>query len=137
MIIDTAGKTVIRFITKEIDSKIEHIGEGWTKSKRILLFEFDLFSDRVALRLYIGPGDDDYRKKLQEFFFKDKKLFKLADRKFGTKHHAVYNKDFLRKKDFEEDDSEARMQKLGKKYDEFISNDLPLMHKHFQTHWVK
>lgn len=137
MIIDTAGKTVIRFTTKEVDSKIEHIGEGWTKSKRILLFEFDLYSDRVALRLYIGPGDDDYRKKLQEIFLKDKKLFKLADRKFGTKYHAVYNKEFLRKKDFEEDDSEARMQKLGKKYDDFISNDFPLIHKHFQTHWVK
>jgi hypothetical protein len=136
VIIDTAGKTVIRFITEEIDYRIEKIGEGWTKSKRILMFEFDLYETRVVLRLYIGPGSQEYRKTLQEFFLKDKQLFKLADRKPGIKWHAVYQKEFLRKKDFEDDDSNARITKLEKKFDEFINNDLPLIQKHFQTYWT-
>ncbi|MCG7853155.1 MAG: hypothetical protein MIO92_11600 [Methanosarcinaceae archaeon] len=57
-------------------------------------------------------------------------------RKPGIKWHAVYQKEFLRKKDFEDDDSNARITKLEKKFDEFINNDLPLIQKHFQTYWT-
>jgi len=137
VIIDTAGKTVIRFTTKKIDPLVEYIGEGWTKSKRIVLFEFGLYENRVPLRLYIGPGDGDYRNKLQDFFLKNKKLFKLVDRKFGTKWHAVYQKEFLRKKDFEDDESEKMKDKIGKKLEEFMESDLPSIHEHFGTYWNK
>ena len=134
IIIDTVGKTLIRFIATEIDIKVEHIGEGWTKSKRILLFAFSLYDFRVVLRLIIGPGDSDYRKKFHDFFLEDKKIFKLADRKFSTKFHTVYKKEFLRKKDFD-DDLEEMQKKLEKKFNEFIENDLQSIHTHFQDHW--
>ena len=94
IIIDSAGKTIIRFTTKTIDSSVKAVGEGWTKSNRILLFEFDLYENRVALGLYIGPGDTKYRELLRELFLKKKDLFKLADRKFGTKWHAVFKDNF-------------------------------------------
>ena len=82
-----------------------------------------------------GPGDPEYRKNLLEFFMKDEKLFNLANRRLGTKWHAVFQKEFLRKKDFDDDESNARTTKLDKKFNEFISNDLPLIHKHFETYW--
>lgn len=137
LIIDTAGKTVIRFTSERLDSIVEHTGEGWTKSKRILLFEFSLYDIRVVLRLYIGPGDNEYRKKLQDLFLKNKKLFKLVDRKFGTKWHAVYQKEYLRKRDFEDDDSEKMKEKIEKKLVEFMESDLPSIHEHFETYWNK
>jgi hypothetical protein len=137
VIIDTAGKTVIRFTTEKVDSIVERIGEGWTKSKRILLFEFILYENRVVLRLYIGPGDSEYRKKLQDLFLENKKLFKLVDRKFGTKWHAVYQKEFLRKKDFDDDDSEKMKEKIEKRLEEFMESDLPSIHEHFETYWNK
>jgi len=135
IVIDSAGKTFIRFTTENIDQEIKRVGEGWVKSRRILLFEFALSGDRVALRLYIGPGEDNYRKELINMFLKDKKLFKYADRKFGTKWHAVYGSDFLRKKDFEADDIEEMKTKLEKKFIEFIDNDLPVIEEYFQNHW--
>jgi hypothetical protein len=137
VIIDSIVKTAIRFTTKDIDSSVDRVGEGWTKSKRIVLFEFYLYDNRVTLRLYIGPGDDNYRKGLQEFFQRDEHLFKLAHRKLGAKWHTVYQEEFLRKSDFEDDDAEAMKQKLEKKFDEFVKTHLPLVHKHFQTHWKK
>ncbi|MBW2600065.1 MAG: PD-(D/E)XK nuclease family protein [Deltaproteobacteria bacterium] len=137
IIIDSAGKTVIRFTTKNIDPEMKRVGEGWVKSQRILLFKLGLSEDRVSLTLHIGPGDDEYRKNLINVFLKDKKLFKKADRKFGTKWHAVYQSDFLRKKDFENDDIEDMKAKLDRKLDEFVNGDLPLIEQHFQTHWKK
>lgn len=135
IVIDSAGKTVIRFTTKNIDQEIKRVGEGWVKSGRILLFEFTLSGDRVALRLYIGPGEDNYRKDLLNMFLKDKKLFKLADRKFGAKWHAVYQSDFLRKKDFEDDDIEEMKTKLEIKFSEFIDKDFRAIEEYFQKHW--
>jgi len=135
IIIDSAGKTLIRFTTKNIDQEIKRVGEGWVRSRRILLFEFTLSGDRVVLRLYIGPGEDNYRKDLISMFLKDKKLFKLADRKFGTKWHAVYGSDFLRKKDFKDDNIEEMKTKLERKFSEFIDKDLPAIEEYFQKHW--
>jgi hypothetical protein len=135
IIIDSAGKAVIRFTTKAIDGSVERVGEGWTKSKRMLLFE-SLFRDyHVGLRLYIGPGEEGCRKKLLDLFLKDKKLFKKADRKFAVKWHTVYQSDFLRKKDFEDDDLEEIKAKLDKKFDDFVGNDLPKIEAHFKEHW--
>jgi len=135
MIIDTAGKTLVRFTTSEIDEKVDSIGEGWTKSKRVILFEFGLYEYRAVLRLYIGPADDDYRDMLKELFLKDKKLFKLMDRKFGAKWHAVYQKEFLNKKDYADDDLESMLAKIEKKFNDFTNNDLKLIQTHFQTYW--
>jgi hypothetical protein len=39
IIVDSAGKTVIRFTSKILDQLVEAVGEGWSKSKRILMFE--------------------------------------------------------------------------------------------------
>lgn len=137
IITDSVGKTVIRFTTKSIDPRLKRVGEGWIKSQRILLFEFTLSGNRVALRLYIGPGESDFRKNLINMFLKNKKLFKKADRRFGTKWHAVYQSDFLRKKDFEDSDMGEMKAKLDRKFDEFINSDLPLIEEHFQKHWKK
>jgi hypothetical protein len=135
IIVDSAGKTVIRFTTKTIDPLIETIGEGWTKSKRIILFEFNLWEGRVNLNLYIGPGDNEYRESLRKMFLKKKDFFKLVDRKFGTKWHAVYQKIFLNKKDFEEKDNEALKDKLSKKLEEFFEKDLLLIQDYIINNW--
>ena len=133
---DGAGKTFIRFTTKEMDAQVKRLGsEQWTKTKRILLFEFALYGNRIPLRLYIGPGDENYRQKLIEFFLKNKNMFKLADRKFGTKWHAVFQKEFVQAKDFEDEDHEEIKKKIDKKLDEFFNHDLPSIQDYFQANW--
>ncbi|UOG62638.1 hypothetical protein [Leptospira noguchii] len=61
---DNPSKSYIRFTTKKIDQALPKLGSGWTNSQRILLFEFQNLSDRLNLKLYIGPGDKTLREKL-------------------------------------------------------------------------
>ena len=62
-------------------------------------------------------------------------MFKLADRKFGIKWHAVFQKEFLQAKDFEEDDHDEMKKKIDKKFDEFIDHDLHQIQDYFQNNW--
>ena len=64
LIIDSAGKTVIRFTTNTIESKIPKISEGWLKTKRLLIYEVYNYDNRLAIRLYLGPGEKQYREDL-------------------------------------------------------------------------
>ena len=137
IIVDSAGKTVIRFTSKVLDQLVEAVGEGWSKSKRILMFEISLWDNQVGMKLYIGPGDTDYREFLRQFFLKKKDLFKLIDRKFGTKWHTVYQIKLLRKKDFDEKDSEELKESISKKLSEFFENDIQKIEKYFVENWQK
>ena len=61
LIVDYLSKLYIRFISKTLDF-IPKNGEGWTKSKRILLFELKNYYDDVGLYLIIGHGLDEIKK---------------------------------------------------------------------------
>lgn len=135
LILDTPGKTAIRFTTDYLDGVIERVSEGWSKSKRILLFEFTNNDERLHLNLYLGPGPDDYRNRLFKFFCKDPKLFRLTQRKFGAKWHAVYQKKFLTKKDIENAAFSDLSEIIDKKWDDFINGDLQKILGHFKNRW--
>jgi PD-(D/E)XK nuclease superfamily len=135
IILDSAGKTVIRFTTKTMDKLFEQVGEGWTKSGRIVLFEIALSENRVALRLYIGPGESGYRESLRTMFMKNKELFRLAGRKIGTKWHAVDQFNLAGKRDFDEYEHEEILEVISAAYDKFIDNDIKLMQGHCVANW--
>jgi len=132
IVLDSAGKTLIRFTTPTIDENTEKISEGWVKSKRIFLFEFYNYENQLKLHLYIGPGSQDYREKLFRICNKSPQLFKLTQRKFGSKYHAVYQKVFLTKKDIENLLFEELKMKIDTKWDDFISGDLIKIHDHLK-----
>lgn len=140
--VDAAGKTVIRFTTPLLDELIERVGEGWSKNNRILLFQFDNYNSRLVLGLYIGPGPQEYRNKLFAICEKEPNLFKLVNRKHGMKWHAVYQKKFLEKKDYEEFttensvDSVDLFEKVSKKWKDFIESDLLKIEEHFKDNRV-
>jgi hypothetical protein len=69
---------------------------------------------------------------LRQFFLKKKDLFKLVDRKFGTK---CYQDNFLTKKDFEGKDSDELKAKVDKKLTAFFEKDLPMIDNHFNEAW--
>ena len=132
---DNSSKSYIRFTTDYLDRMIDKIGEGWTKTKRILLFEFVNGGNRLDLKLLIGPGDDIYRKKLLNLCSKDTSLFKLTNRKFITKWHTVYKKSFLSKKDIEDSDLSEFSSLIDKKWNDFLQKDIPRIEKQFKEHW--
>jgi len=80
LIPDYSSKSSIRFTTNKLERMIEKIGEGWTKSKRIFLFEFNNYDRRLVLRLIIGPGPQDFREKLFEFCGSLKSVLKFTNK---------------------------------------------------------
>ena len=135
LIVDGAGKTVIRFISKILDELIPKKGQGWVSSNRILLFEFDNYYKRGVLRLYIGPGDTEIRNKLHHIAKMDTKLFNFSDRKLGSKWLTIYQKDYLKTKDYEESDRVEIEQAITRKFEVFVSEDLPKIEKHISDQW--
>ena len=85
------------------------------------------------LRLYIGPGDKELRKFLFDFFSKKHVLFSLTKRTMGSKHHCIYQKEFLRKKEYEEKEYEDLISIINKKWKEFVENQLPQIDAYIKT----
>ncbi|OLO26790.1 hypothetical protein BTR23_22155 [Alkalihalophilus pseudofirmus] len=63
---DVSSKSYTRFITNVLDEIIPKKGKGWTKTRRILLWEFQNRQDRLILKLIIGPGDQEIRQQLHQ-----------------------------------------------------------------------
>lgn len=133
---DASGKSYIRFTNEYLDGIIEKLSEGWTKSKRIFLFEFVNSGNKLDLKLLIGPGIEEYRKRLLDVCCKDSSLFKLANRKFSTKWHTVYKKRFLAKKDIEDTDLSEFSDIIDKKWNDFLQKDLFKIEEHFKKYWA-
>jgi len=141
IVFDSSIKTEIRFTSKILDSFFEKISEGWTKSKRIFLFNFCNYDRRLVLNLGIGPGPQEYREKIRDACMLNPSLFKLSGRKFYRKWHTVFQKKFLDRKDFEDTQSgnvvefEVICSKIEKKWNDFLTNDLSKIEEHFQNNW--
>jgi hypothetical protein len=75
---DQCSKSYIRFIPKEWDVPLLRQGTGWTRSKRILMFEFGNFVNRLVLKLIIGPGPTETRQRLFSIAENNKPILKPA-----------------------------------------------------------
>jgi len=135
LILDGAGRTLTRFTSKALDGIVPKKGQGWVPSNRILLFEFSNYNNRLVLRLYIGPGDNEIRNKLHSIAKMDIKLFNRSDRKLGAKWLAIYQKEYLKTEDYEESDVVERRGLISKKFAAFNSEDLPKIEKHITDQW--
>ncbi len=135
LVLDGAGKTIIRFTSKALDELVPKKGEGWVSSNRILLFEFYNYYKRGVIRLYIGPGDNEIRNRLHTIAKMDTRLFNISDRKLGSKWLAIYQKEYLKTKDYEESDVVELGDSIAKKFAAFISEDLPKIEKHITDKW--
>jgi hypothetical protein len=63
-------------------------------------------------------------------------LFKLADRAFGKKFHAVYSKEFLKVRDYEDKDIEDLKPIIDKHFTDFLQDDLKKINDYFENNWV-
>jgi hypothetical protein len=99
-------------------------GKGWTRSRRMLLFQFENHPDRLALYLVIGPGPLNTRQKLLDMA-KENRPLKPAFRALGKSFNTIYKFSFLTAKSYEDasrDDLEAE---IKKKWAQFLARELP------------
>lgn len=128
LILDFSSKSYIRFITKKLDF-IPRRGEGWTKSERILLFEFKNNLNGVALYLIIGPGPKEIREKLCKIAKNKLKLFNVAKRKFTGQWFSIYKKTIVKANNYEDKDISEIKKNLKEKIESFKINDLVKIEK--------
>lgn len=123
---DVSSKQYVRFGVTAWDHPVLRSGTGWTKTGRILLFEFENAPEKLALGLYVGPGPAETRQLLVERARDHMPPFKVG--KSSTKyHHSIYRRSFLLASDLEHPDWDQVEAKVRQRWQEFVTTDLPPM----------
>jgi hypothetical protein len=134
--LDHSSKTYIKFTTNIIDNLIEKRGEGWTRSGRILMYEFRNTEDKLSLHFLIGTGDQSYREKIYGFCKKNKELFNSVGISLYKKYHTLYMKKILSPNDFKEATIDDLTEKINTKWKAFKEKDFINIDKYFKENWV-
>lgn len=126
---DLTRKDSIKFGVKEWDTPVLLTAEGWTDSRRILLFVFHNERDYLDLVLYVGPGPEETRKKLFEMVASHEVF--AAPRNCSAKAirarswPKVFTRHLLKREAYEQLDQEEREQEIRGRWGEFVKSDLP------------
>lgn len=119
---DESSKSYIRFIPKKLDF-IPKKGTGWTKTKRILLFEFKNTSKELELFLLIGPGDDEIRTKIYNLARENKKFNKVTSTLY-SKWNTIYKRKIINYSKLSEIDEEEIKKVVTEKFLQIIKEDV-------------
>ncbi len=123
LILDKSSKTYIRFIPKNLDF-IRKDGSGWTNTKRILLFQIQNRESGVFLNLYIGPGDDNLRKKIFDIASSRKSIFKYVVDKLSAKWTTLYRKPLIKADKYETMDNEELKSFFEEKFQQLKEKEI-------------
>lgn len=123
---DNSNKTLIRFITEDLDEIIEKKGNGWTTSNRILLYEIQNKNDKIVVKLIIGPGDDIIRNKIFDIANKNKNLFKGMKETLSPQYSQIFSKELLPKKYIVkfDNDVETIQKRINNELENFINGEM-------------
>ncbi len=126
LVLDHCSKGYIRFGVVEWDNHpAQKTCDGWTSTKRLLLFEFQNYPSDLTLKLVLGPGDLPVRQAFFQTATSKKGVFKRASRRFSPKWTQLYAKTFLSKTDVFSGDLATQTEKVRKNWGDFIAQDLP------------
>lgn len=119
--------TCIRFTPKELDNATYKLGKGWTKSRRILLFELYNHEEGIDLGLYIGPGPYETRRKLYEKARNDNTIFKDFDEELKPKdgYNTLYYQEWFEPECYFGMDIEQLESKIKDKLHKFKASEMP------------
>jgi len=124
LILDYYRKSLIQFGHRAWEIDDLKMGEGWTDSRRILLFGFENLDRQLRVRLLIGPGPKDIRQRLFDTALQNT-TFKTTQKLLGAKWNQIFVRGFLRPKDYENAGMDELEPKIRKKWDVFMETDLP------------
>lgn len=127
VVVDRCTKNFVRFTTKKLDSSIPKEGDGWTNTKRILLYEIQLKNDSIQVKLIVGPGNSSWREKLYGAAVANKYgQFKGTLSTLTGKWTQIFSKELMPKGYYEKhnEDLESIMAELKKQFDSFYETDV-------------
>ena len=122
---DVSTKARIRFGLREWDDLIPKVGDGWTSTRRVLLFEFQNEMESLRLKLIIGPGGVDVREKLFHIAQAQKAHFKPTMALLGKKWNEIFSRSLLSQKSYADADEDELKKKIQEHWRRFLESDLP------------
>lgn len=124
-VLDDSTKTAIRFAPKQWDDLNLKVGEGWTSTGRILLFEFQNRTDSLKLKLYIGPGNREVREALFQMAQNNRQIFRAAARQLNEKWNEMFSRDFVSSKSYAQGTEEDFKAEIEERWNQFLKSDFP------------
>lgn len=125
LIEEQSSKTLIRFVPKALEKANPRNCEGWTDSKRLLIFEIPN-GESLRLKLVVGPTVNDERNIFIDYAKSKPQIFKGASKRKSVKWSVIYSKNLMKKNYIEdyENDYDSLKVDLKKKLDTLIANDV-------------
>lgn len=129
--LDVSDKTWIRFHPVSWGRPELKVGQGWTKTRMIVLFQFANSSqwnpNSLGLDLHIGPGDENVRRQIYEAATKAGSPFTPSPNGLADKWVPLFWKEILPTADYDDPDFEKIQSRVQEAWSAFKSNELPLM----------
>lgn len=126
LIQDHCTKSYVRFLPKALDF-LPTIGEGWTRSRRLLLFEFENYNDNLLLKLVLGPGEQGLRDRIHRIISEHPEVFNRARQAVYPKWWSCHIDKWLGPKQYNELDLPAIRAEIEAQFDRFLNERLPSM----------
>lgn len=129
LILDDTNKRYIRFCTEEWDDLRFKVAE-WTKTNRLLLFEFNNDGLQLTLNLYVGPSRSPFRDSLIATATEAAKQSSILHRKSTAKKwRPLYTNQFLSRDLYAEPDFDTLKDEIQNRWAQFMKNDLPILRR--------
>lgn len=128
LIQDHCTKSYVKFLPKSLDF-LARVGDGWTPSKRLLLFEFENYKNGLSLRLVLGPGEQSLRGRIHRLLSENPTVFNRAQEKLYPKWWSCHSEKWLRSKQYSELDLPAIKAEIEHRLARFLDERLPKMEK--------
>jgi hypothetical protein len=122
--LDACSKAYIRFAPRSWTSDHLKTGTGWTKSGRILLFQFDNLPDSLRLYLVMGPGDASVRSRIWETVRSQTNPI-FSGSTTLQKWCIIFQLDLLSPQDYQPDDMESIEAKIQESMSSFKATQFP------------
>jgi len=130
LIADISSKNYIRFCPAEWDqAQLLREGEGWTRTRRLLLFQFNNLPSQLALTLVIGPGTEATRRRLLDLVLTHPDTFNPSWRQLGKYWNTVLQREVVASNLLTGQDFEFVEETIRSYWSSFVSETLPWLNK--------
>jgi hypothetical protein len=124
LVLDQSSKAYIRFLPRSLDF-LPLVGEGWTRSRRLLLFEFDNSNDQLTLRFILGPGEQAMRDRIHRLISANPAVFNRAQQTLYPKWWSCLSEKWLGPQEYKDLELPELKGEIGRQLDRFLGERLP------------
>lgn len=135
--VEAEGRLLTEYTTRDSlgfavatwDQAIPKVGVDWVTSGRVCVFEFKCYTDRLVLKLVIGPAhDQELRQRLFGAAWRETPLFRPSQRnKIGAKWQTIWSLEFIRGEALVDGDMAAIEEAIRTHWTPFLETTLPAL----------